>query len=82
MINPTYPEVCTASIKNIEKEIDRLTEISGLDSIPAWMVKDLIAKAHYQGILDHEKLCRGLIGGIDEVLGTTTEWGDTFLTPK
>lgn len=52
MTKPTYPEVCTASIKNIEKEIDILTSISGEDNIPAWMVKDLITKAHHQGTVD------------------------------
>lgn len=47
-----YSEVCKASIKKIENEIDVLTSISGEDNIPAWMVKDLIAKAHYQGTVD------------------------------
>lgn len=57
MTKPTYPEVCTASIKKIENEVDVLTSVSGEDTIPAWMVKDLIAKAHFQGTVDCHNMC-------------------------
>ena len=51
MLTP-YQKVCAESVKKIEDEIKVLTSISGEDTIAAWMVCDLVAKAHHQGCVD------------------------------
>jgi hypothetical protein len=55
----SYADLCRESVEKLENEIDVLTSISGSATIPAWMVKDLVAKAHYQGTLDCYEMFKG-----------------------
>lgn len=62
-----YVKGCQKSIEELSTLVDKLTEFNQDDLIPAWMVKDLVAKAYYKGSGDcHNMWTAKKEEGIDE----------------